>query len=272
MRFSKRLDEARAAYAKGDEEAAARAHDPRRISHEEAEKQHAGFGSRYLGEFVYGGLDGVITTFAVVSGVVGANLNAGVILILGLANLLADGFSMGTGSFLSKQAEQERYDRERRREEWEVEHFPGAEKTELYEIYRGKGHTDKDASLLAETISHRKEHWLDAMMNDELGLSKDEGNPLVNGVATLAAFLAAGVVPLTVYLVGLIVSIPPNAAFVVCLTLTGAALFGLGAAKVLVTGQNAFRGGLEMLLVGGLAAGVAYAIGALLQGLGGGAA
>lgn len=94
----------------------------------------------------------------------------------------------------------------------------------------------------------------------------------MNGVATLAAFLVAGIVPLTVYLVSLVVPIPPDTAFLICLALAGVALFGLGAAKVLVTGQNPFRGGLEMLLVGGLAAGVAYAIGALLQGLGGGAA
>jgi len=97
---------------------------------------------------------------------------------------------------------------------------------------------------------------------------EDNRNPLFNGLATLIAFIVAGSVPLLVYLVGLVVHIPPDVAFPISVALSGLALFGLGAAKVLVTHQNPFRSGLEMLLVGGLAAGVAYAVGALLKGLG----
>jgi len=267
MGISKRVDEARAAFRTGDRRATAQAHTPERIAHAAGER-HAGAGSQYVGEFVYGGLDGIITTFAVVSGVVGANLDARIILVLGLANLLADGFSMATGAYLSTKSEQEYYRRERAREQWEVEQFPDGEKQELFEIYRRKGHTDGEAQQLVDIVSRRPEHWVDTMMVDELGLTKDERNPFWNGLATFAAFLVAGAVPLLVYLLGLVVPIPSTTAFVVAIALSGAALFALGAAKVLVTGQRALRSGSEMFLVGGLAAAVAYVVGVLLRGLG----
>lgn len=267
MSLSKRLDEARGAFKSNNKIAAAHAHTPERIQRA-ANERHARAGSEYIGEFVYGGLDGIITTFAVVSGVVGANLNPGIILILGAANLFADGVSMATGAYLSTKSEREHYDQERRREAWEVENFPDGEKAELVEIYEQKGYSEADAHQLVEILSRNKQHWIDTMMFDELGLTRDDRNPLFNGLATLAAFVIAGAVPLLVYLAGLFVTIENKTAFIVSLVLSGLALFGLGAAKVLITGGNALRSGLEMFFVGGLAAAVAYAIGALLQNFG----
>lgn len=267
MSIGKRIDDARKAFARGDQAAAAAAHDFRRIAHA-AHEEHAGSGAQYLGDLVYGGLDGIITTFAVVSGVAGANLGTGVILILGLANLLADGFSMATGAYLSTRSEQEYYEQERRREEWEVEHFPEGERAELYELYRARGYPDDDAAQLVAIQSRDKTRWVDAMMLEELQMLRNDGNPLINAVATFGAFVVAGSVPLLIYLLGLVVPVPANLSFPISLVLSGLALFGLGAAKVLVTGRRPLRSGLEMLLVGGLAAAVAYAVGALLRGLG----
>lgn len=267
MSISKRLDDARKAYARGDQSAAAAAHDFRRIAHA-AREQHAGSGAQYLGDLVYGGLDGIITTFAVVSGVAGANLGTGVILIMGLANLLADGFSMATGAYLSTKSEQEYYRQERSREAWEVEHFPEAERAELLELYRARGYPDGDAAQLVAIQSRDKTRWVDAMMLEELQMLRNDGNPLLNAAATLLAFIVAGSVPLLIYLLGLIVPTPAGIAFPISLTLSGLALFGLGAAKVLVTGRKPLRSGVEMLLVGGLAAVVAYLVGVLLRGLG----
>lgn len=267
MSISKRLDEARRAFAKGDHAAAAAAHDFRRIAHASRE-QHAGAGAQYIGDLVYGGLDGIITTFAVVSGVAGANLGTGVILILGLANLFADGFSMATGAYLSTKSEQEYYAQERRRERWEVEHFPDGERAELLEMYRARGYSDEDAQQLVAIQSRDTERWVDAMMIDELQMLRNDGNPLKNGLATLIAFIMAGSVPLLIYLVGLLVPVAAGVAFPTSVALSALALFGLGAAKVLVTGQKPLRNGMEMLLVGGLAAAVAYVVGALLRGLG----
>jgi vacuolar iron transporter family protein len=268
MGISKRLDEARKAYGKGDKEGSAKAHDLRSIARA-AQEQHGGAGSQYLGEMVYGGLDGIITTFAVVSGVAGARLDASVILILGLANLFADGFSMATGAFLSARSEQEYYQRERQREAWEVENFPEGERAELFEIYRQQGYTEEEARQMVAIKSRDKVRWVDAMMVEELGMLKDESSPLLNGLATLVAFILAGVIPLLVYLVGLGVPISPQTSFPITLTMSGLALFALGAAKVLVTERNMLRSGTEMLLLGGLAAGVAYTVGALLKGIGG---
>src|SRR3989304_2687776 len=94
MSLTRRVDQARNAYRKGDRSGSADAHDPRRIPRA-AEEEPGGAGDLYLGDLVYGGLDGVVTTFAIVSGVAGASLGSEVILILGLANPLADGSSMG---------------------------------------------------------------------------------------------------------------------------------------------------------------------------------
>jgi len=265
---SKRIEEARRAFSRGDAQASEAAHDPERIAHT-AQEAHGGASHQYLGDMVYGGLDGIITTFAVVSGVAGAQLGTSIILILGLANLFADGFSMATGAYLSAKSEQEYYDREWQREAWEVEHLPDGERAELYEIYRQQSYTEDDAHRLVEIQTRNPQRWVKAMMIAELGLLPDDRKPLLSGLATLISFVVAGSIPLLVYLVGLLWPIPSTVAFPVSLALSGLALFGLGAAKVFVTGLNFFKSGLEMLLVGGLAAGVAYGVGALLKGLGG---
>ena len=263
---SKRLEEARQAYLKGDKKASALAHTHKAI---QATEKHGGAGSQYLGEMVYGGLDGIVTTFAVVTGVAGAQLGTSIILILGLANLFADGFSMATGAYLSTKSEQEYYRKEWEREAWEVEHFPDGERMELIDVYRSRDYSEDDARQLVEIQSREPNRWVNAMMLDELGMMKDESNPLVNGLVTFGAFIVAGSVPLLVYLLGLVVSIPQTSTLPASLIMSALALFGLGAAKVLITKLNPIRSGLEMLIVGGLAAGVAYAVGALLKGIGG---
>lgn len=264
---SKRLEEARKAFEHGDMQSSAHAHTHKAIT--QADEKHGGIGSQYLGEMVYGGLDGIITTFAVVSGVAGAQLGTPVILILGLANLFADGFSMATGAYLSTKSEHEYYRKEWEREAWEVKHFPDGERAELFEVYRERGYAEEEARQLVEIQSREPIRWVKAMLLDELGMMEDEANPLINALVTFGAFVVAGAVPLLVYLVGLFVAIPTASAFPASLAMSGLALFGLGAAKVMVTKLNPIRSGFEMLIVGGLAAGVAYVVGALLKGIGG---
>ena len=263
MSISKRLDQARQAYANGDLQASAQAHEAKRIC--QASEEHGSESHQYIGDLVYGGLDGIITTFAVVSGVAGAALGDRVVLILGLANLLADGVSMATGAYLSSKSEREYYAREREREAWEVEHIPEGERTELMEIYRGQGYSDKDATQLVAIQTRRQEQWVDTMMVQELGLLLDERRPLYSALATLIAFVVAGAVPLIAYLLaGSAVEMSAVASFAISLFFSALSLFGLGAAKVLVTQRAWFLSGLEMLLVGGLAGGVAYLVGYLL--------
>jgi VIT1/CCC1 family predicted Fe2+/Mn2+ transporter len=268
MSISKRLEEARSGYKKGDKSLSAKAHDIEAIR-KAAREHHGGAGSAYLGDLVYGGLDGIITTFAVVSGVAGARLDASVILILGLANLFADGVSMATGAYLSEKSDQEYYERERQREAWEVDNFPEGERAELEELYVSQGYTEQDARTMVDIKSKDKKLWIDAMMIEELGMLKEEKKPLLSAAATLVAFIVAGSVPLLVYLLDLLTPISASFSFPVAIVLSGVALFGLGAAKVLVTQRSWVKSGVEMLVVGGLAASVAYIVGVLLRGIGG---
>jgi VIT1/CCC1 family predicted Fe2+/Mn2+ transporter len=269
MSYGKRLDEAREGYEKKDVEASSQAHETAYISQSlhARQEEHGGGLSQFLGDFVYGGLDGIITTFAVVSGVEGASLGTNVILILGLANLFADGFSMATGAFLSQRSEQEFYRKEYEREMWEVEHLPEGEKEELKQIYLSQGYSEEESEKFVEIKTRENTRWVESMMVDELGMLKDERSPLMRALATFIAFVFAGSIPMLVFVLGLFVPIPDGAAFSVSVVLSGLALFGLGAAKVLVTHQNPWRAGLEMLLVGGLAASVAYFVGWLLRGI-----
>jgi VIT1/CCC1 family predicted Fe2+/Mn2+ transporter len=271
MSITKRLEEARRAFRQRDGQAAAVAHSPEAIAgayQRRHAERHGAASHQYIGDLVYGGLDGIITTFAVVSGVAGAELGTHVVLILGLANLFADGFSMATGAYLSSKSEQEYYENELAREQWEIEHFPEGERLELYHLYLQQGYTEEDAHKLVEIKTKNPRTWLHSMMVEELGLLPDERKPLLSALATLAAFVTAGSLPLLVYPAGMVIPVPSHLSFPVSLALSALALFGLGAAKVYVTGQNPLRSGLEMLIVGGLAAGVAYAVGALLKGLG----
>ncbi|HSJ53811.1 MAG TPA: VIT1/CCC1 transporter family protein [Anaerolineae bacterium] len=266
MSLMKRLDLARKAYREKDLSASAADHSPVAIA--QAAERHGGASHQYIGDMVYGGLDGIVTTFAVVSGVAGASLGSGIILILGLANLFADGLSMAAGAFLSLKSEREYYDRERQRETWEIEHFPDGERSEMIEIYRAKGYSREDAEALMDIQSKDHDLWVDAMMVHELGLLPDDRQPLRSALATFVSFLVAGSVPLLIYLLGLVVSVDDALSFPLAIVLSGLALFALGAAKVFVTERSWFRSGLEMLLVGGLAAGTAYLVGYLLRGLG----
>lgn len=270
LRISRRVDEARKAFQQRDTRTAAKLHDPQVIAESlrSAEgMQRSPFGA-YIGDMVYGGLDGIITTFAVVSGVAGAQLGASVVLILGIANLIADGFSMGTGDYLSTKSEREYFDREARRQAWEIDHFPKGQKAELEVLYQQHGYTRDEAAQMVDLQTRTKERWVNAMMVEELNLVRDDENPLYNALATFVSFLVAGSVPLLVYIVGLAIPIDPGAAFRSSIGLSAVALFALGAAKVFVTGLNPIRSGLEMLVVGGIAAAVAYIIGALLSGIG----
>ncbi|HEY0735482.1 MAG TPA: VIT1/CCC1 transporter family protein [Herpetosiphonaceae bacterium] len=235
---------------------------------EDAIAAHGTPNYRYIGNVVYGGLDGIITTFAVVSGVAGAQLGAGVVLILGVANLLADGISMATGAYLSNRSEREYYERERQREQWQITQYPAVEQQVLRNIYANAGYETADIERLIEIQARDPERWATTMLIEELGLLADERKPWGIALSTFAAFVIAGVIPLLGYIVGLFTPIAPTMALLTSLILSALALFGLGAAKVWVTERNPWRSGLHMLLVGGLAASVAYGVGVLFQGIG----
>lgn len=224
-------------------------------------------GGEYLKSAIYGGLDGIITTFAVVAGVTGAALSPALILILGFANLIADGISMAVGDYLSTKAEREYYNSERKREEWEVKNYPQGEKQEMVELYMQKGISKKGAECMAGVLSKHKQAWVDIMMVEELGMVKEESSPLKNAAVTFASFAIFGFVPLAAYVASLFHPSFAQNSFFMASALTAATLFILGALKTKITSSNWLISGLEMLIVGSLAAGAAYIIGAFLSGL-----
>ncbi len=264
--ISRSLKGAKEAYRNKDVQASAAAHFVGGKPPEAAEA-HTQAQGRYIKSVVYGGLDGIITTFAVVAGVAGAALSAGVVLILGFANLIADGLSMSIGDYLSSKSEREYQNAERVREEWEVNNVPEGEKKELEEIYEGKGMSAADAKAMVAIVAKNPKVWVDIMMVEELGIIGSEESPLANALATFFSFGVFGFVPLVTYILATFVPFLRANSFVIAAVLTGATLFALGAVKVRITGKNWFKSGLETFVIGGITAAAAYGVGALLGGL-----
>jgi vacuolar iron transporter family protein len=218
----------------------------------------------YLGEFVYGGVDGSVTTFAVVAGAVGANMNSDVILILGFANLFADGFSMSLGAFLSANAEKQNYSKYKRQELAEVENWPGAEREELEALYSKKGFKEPLLSQVVEVLSADKHRWVSEIMKNEFELSENVKSPFKIGLVTFMSFLTVGLIPLTVYVFDFRGAGIPNA-FLWSSTLTGIGFIMIGFLKAHVNQTRLWKGIAETLLLGGLAAVVAYLVGDALE-------
>ncbi len=221
--------------------------------------------NQYLEEFVYGGIDGSVTTFAVVAGSVGAHLDPSVVLILGFANLFADGLSMSIGSYLSAKTEWQKYQKHKAVEYWEVEHLPDAEREEIRQIYRAKGFQGPLLEAIVETITADKDRWVDVMMKEELGLLPPDKKPLWSGVATFLSFVLVGFVPLISYVAAYVFSLSQQYLFLWACILTALAFVGIGFLKAQVVAVSRWRAMLETLLLGAVAATVSYGVGALLK-------
>ena len=223
---------------------------------------HRHTAGKYIGDFIYGANDGIITTFAVIAGSFGASLAPIVIIILGFANLLADGLSMGASNFLGRKSEQDYARAQRQKEEWEIDHLREIEIEEIREIYERKGFSGKDLKRAVEIITSDRKIWLDTMMRDELNIIEETDNdPVRHGIATFASFVVAGLFPLLPYLV-------PNmpSPFLLSILVGGITLFFLGSLRSLVTTVSWLKGGLEVLAIGSVAAIAAYMVGKIVEG------
>lgn len=217
---------------------------------------------KYIGEIVYGANDGIITTFAVVSGAAGAMLSSGVIIILGLANLIADGISMGMSNYLALKSRQDFERGERATEEMEVEKFPEREREEVRAVFRKWGMDSRQAHEATEVIARDKKRWIDFMMIEELGIIEENVNNIgKRGLITSFSFFIAGALPLVPYIFG----VSAVYQFPVSIIATAIALFLVGAARTYVTKIHWLKSGLQMLAVGGLASIAAYAVGAIIK-------
>jgi vacuolar iron transporter family protein len=216
----------------------------------------------YLGDAVLGAVDGCVTTFAVVAGATGAALPAGVALVLGFANLAADGFSMAASNYQRARSEHEILAHARAMEEMHVEQVPDGEREEVRQIYAAKGFQGELLERIVQGITQDSRLWVDCMLTDELGLRLDPPQPRVAALTTFAGFCAAGALPLLPYALP---GLPAARVFVASAVLAALVFFCIGAVKGKLLMRSPWRGGMETLLLGGAAATLAYLVGTLLQ-------
>lgn len=240
------------------------AHAPHEIRDRLAQRQPVS----YLKDFIYGAIDGAVTTFAVVSGVAGAGLSTNIVLILGFANLIGDGFSMAAGNFLGTRAEKEQLEKLRSMEQKHIQSVPDGEREEIRQIFREKGFDGELLDQVVDVITADDHRWIETMLREEHGLSLTEISSWRAAGTTLFAFILVGSIPLLpfiTFLLGVNFFANPFAASTV---LTGVAFFAVGAFKSQFVEQHWLRAGLETFIVGSLAAALAYGCGLLLANLG----
>ncbi len=218
----------------------------------------------FLKQIIYGGNDGIVTTFAVVAGFAGASVEGvaeigGIaVLLFGFANLFADATAMGLGEFLSARSEKDLYHSVRDKEIHEIKHNPEMERRETIEILSDKGMTGKDANSMADILERYPDYYGDFMMAYEIGMADPaDESPALNGLATFGAFITFGVIPLIPYFI----LDPVPATFKLSVFATFGALFILGLLRYMVVRDNILRCVGETVLVGGVCASVAYIVG-----------
>lgn len=223
-----------------------------------AQRLAAGPSTSYLRDWIYGGIDGTVTTFAVVAGVTGADLSSRIVIILGLANVLADGFSMAASNFSGTKVEKEEYERLRLMEREHIKTEPEGEREEIRQIFRKKGFSGRSLENAVKIITANKEQWIETMLTEEHGQPQVIRSPLLASANTFMAFIICGLLPLLPFILNL------PWPYVISLILAAMVFFIIGSAKSHWSIISWYRSGLETLAIGLGAAGLAYLIGRLL--------
>lgn len=218
----------------------------------------------YLGEFVYGGMDGCVTTFAVVAGSVGAGLDSSVIIILGFANLLADGFAMSVGAYLSAKTQKDSFDKHRTQAAKNMESVHEVEKQEIRRIYSEKGFEGTLLNQVVEVITRDKDRWIDVKMKEGLLMSRPVKSPLWIGGITYISFILIGLIPLVVFVLDYLDPMEMNL-FITSSILTAIGFLIIGWLKAHVNQTRILKGISETVGLGAIAAVVAYFVGDLLE-------
>ncbi len=218
-------------------------------------------GARHIKDLIYGANDGIITTFTIVAGVAGASLPPQTILLLGVANLLADGFSMAASNYLGSKSERDVIRHSVELEEAEIKDAPEEERKELVDLLLEHGYDESDADTLARLLFKNKKFFTDLMIHEELDLSPHEKTFVLGGpILTFLSFVIAGLVPILPFLFLQNIS----NIFLYSIISTAIILFFVGALRSVITKKSLFLSGFEMLCVGGVAASIAYSVGFLL--------
>lgn len=228
-----------------------------------ATEVHGGWGSDYVKSIVFGGLDGIITTFSTIAAVVGGDMQIQTVIVLGFANLIGDGISMGAGDYISSKAEYNYQMAEKVREEWEYDNHPAGEAEEMVEILQGKGLDEADARTIIGVLS-RPEHrdfFVEYMMHEELGLEipDDPWGPAKDGAVTFVSFLVFGSVPMWIYVFCWAGKYEDSyGVFGIAAGASVVTLFVLGMLQGAITKRSLMFSGMVMALVGSLASAAAF--------------
>jgi VIT1/CCC1 family predicted Fe2+/Mn2+ transporter len=216
----------------------------------------------YLGDAILGAMDGGVTTFGVITGAVGGGFGSEVVVVLGFAKLIADGFSMAVSNYLNIKSNQDRIDDARKKEKAHIEQIPEGEKQEIRHIFAQKGFEGPILDRIVETITQDHDQWVDVMLSEELGLPVETPNPLGAAFSTFLAFIGVGIIPLFPFLLG---SLTISQALWISGLITGTAFLGIGIFKGYVLNQSMVRSGIQTLLTGIGAAALAYLVSAWLK-------
>ena len=230
-------------------------HDPVSISRRLSRKNH----SSLVRDLIYGAIDGTVTTFSIVAGVSGADLPVGVILVLGISNVISDGFSMAAGNYLATKSELDERSLVKEYETEQISINPKGETEEIRQIFKAKGFEGELLENVVAKITRNKEEWLGFMLAEEYGLGSIGKSPLKAAGMTFLAFLAFGMIPMLPYVFGL------GNTFTIATYLTGGSFFLLGALKSIWAMESAIVSGLKTLVLGSVAASLAYIVGVVLK-------
>ena len=213
----------------------------------------------YLRDWIYGGIDGAVTTLAVVTGVAGAQLSNWIILALGFANLFADGFSMAASNYLGTKSEHDDWRRLEKIEHRHVELAPEGEREEVRQIFERKGFEGEDLNRIVQLITADRERWVRTMLTDEYGLPHAIRSPWTAALCTFTAFLICGLAPLAPYLFSTEHSLPLS------IVLTGFVFFAIGSVKSRWSTSSWWQSGLTTFVAGAIAASIAYLTGMIIR-------
>ncbi len=216
----------------------------------------------FFSDAVLGAIDGCVTTFAIVSGTVGAGFSASVALVMGIANLIADGFSMAISNYEANKAQEEFAASIRRSEEEHIETIPEGEREEIRQIFQGKGFSGEVLEQIVDTITSDRKLWIDTMLVEEHGLISGRLDPLKSGLATFGAFILVGAMPLIPFM---FYALDMLTQFALSCAIAASMFFAIGATKSAVYNRPILTSGLKTLLTGGAAAGLAFASGYVLR-------
>jgi VIT1/CCC1 family predicted Fe2+/Mn2+ transporter len=213
-------------------------------------------------DVVIGMSDGLTVPFALAAGLSGTVASTTIIVVAGLAEIAAGSIAMGLGGYLAARTDRDHYESERDREVRETVELPDKETEEVAEVFRGYGMTDAELAPVVHAITSDQKRWVDFMMRFELGFEEPDPKRARNSAATIAAsYVAGGLVPLTPYMM----TASLDRALTVSVILTLIALFIFGFVKGKFTGISPWRGGLQTVVIGGLASAAAYTLARLIK-------